>query len=31
MKFLKYNSIENITNKMLYEFKESPLYNPSDK
>lgn len=30
MKFTKYNEIENITNKVLYEFKESPLYNPKD-
>jgi len=30
MKFTKYNEIENTTNKVLYEFKESPLYNPKD-
>lgn len=30
MKFIKYNSIENLSNKLLFEFKESPLYNPSD-
>ena len=31
MHFIRYNSIENATNKMLYEFKESSLYNPADK
>lgn len=30
MKFVRYNSIENVTNKQLYEFKESALYNPAD-
>jgi len=30
MKFIKYNEIENSTNKMIYEFKQSTLYNPTD-
>jgi Rnl2 family RNA ligase len=28
MEFVKYNSIENTTNKELYKFRESNLYNP---
>lgn len=31
MKFIKYNSIENVTNKIMFEFKQSSLYNPADK
>lgn len=30
MNFVKYNSIENVTNKELFAFKNSALYNPSD-
>ena len=29
MKFIKYNSIDNVTNKELMRFKESNLYDPS--
>ncbi len=31
MNFIKYNSIENLTNKLLSEFKESKLYNPLEQ
>ena len=31
MEFIKYNSIENTTNKELARFKDSILYNPNDK
>ena len=30
MNFVKYNSIETVTNKELFAFKNSALYNPSD-